>query len=642
MINIQNNAVIGIDLGTYNSAATVNLGDETAMLRPREGQTDQGICFPSFVEFSESGELLRVGEFARRSLPVNPERVVWGVKRLIGKSYSEVKASGDLNRFQYKILEGRDGSCRIQVGKTEYSPTEISSMILRKIKTDAEADFNPIGNIVSEATITVPAYFSPFQRSETEVAAKMAGFEKVHLIPEPTAAALAYKVNAESKNQYIAVIDLGAGTLDVTIAMLYLDEQNLLQTSEKGHSGHTALGGLDIDDAILNAVVRTHRLRDVMKDSHGQARLRAEIERAKIELSESYKACIKFNYGKGVVDLVLTREEIESAVQPVIEQCRGPIRIALNEAGLRPADLAHVLLVGGPMKMPAMRQLIQEELSENTRLVSEVESIDLRGFPVNPMEAVARGAVMGSFGAITPHAYGVLVDSAYFELIPRRTRYPCENSTYHLASDRRRSMAINVIQKALDPKTNQEVYIMLGIFQFDYHPEPGESRIQVNAEYTENGILNLTVVQPSTMVRLPLYNLSRLEGRKISKPSTPLPIQPPTYNTPPPATRGGLGGPMMPPPSVVWSQQELEEAIRTSNRLLPIVRARIGRASSEDRAHLELVTNELTQTIANRGGQDLNTITPQLRNLNRALLMALYSSRLIEQQELEQFQRNIV
>jgi molecular chaperone DnaK len=643
------NIAIGIDLGTYNSAASVNLGDGPIMLQAKEGLTDQGISFPSFVEFDGQGEFLRAGEYARRSIQANPERVVWGVKRLIGKSYDQVKKSGDLERFQYKVFKGRDGSCRIKVGKREYSPTEISSFVLRKIKEDAEANFNPIGFPVTEATITVPAYFGPFQKAETEQAARMAGFDKVHLIPEPTAAALAYKLRVEKQNQYIAVIDLGAGTLDVTIALLYLDNDGALQTTEKGHGGDTTLGGLDIDDVILQDITKKHRLHSVMKDSSGKAKLRAEIERVKIELSTKQQAQMRFSFSKGNVDVQVSRRDIESAMYPIVQRCQGPIRIALQEANLQPQDVSHVLLVGGPTKMPIIRKLIIDEFAKNPNVVQEIRSIDHEGFPVNPMEAVARGAILGMFGGITPHAYGIMLYGSYYEMIPRRTRYPCSNSTSHIVSGRKRSMTLSLIQKAVDPQNYQEVYMMLGIFQFDYRPESGQTSIQIEAEYTDNGVLNLQVLQPSTMVGLPLYNVSKLEGKKISKPSTPLPITPPTINVQPPGPsggggpfgRGGPGGqPGGQPLAESWSQDELQVAIRISNRLTQVAQARLHQTSIEDKERIEGIVSNINQWKGN-SWEDINIRTPQIRNLNKSLLHALITSRLIDPQEARELQKGI-
>ncbi len=635
-MNGEENVVIGIDLGTYNSAAAILMGDKPIMLHSQEGPTDQGMSFPSFVEFDESGEYVRAGEMARRAMPLSPDRVVWGVKRIIGKSYKEAKKSRDIERFQYKIFEGRDGSCRIKVGRKEYSPTDISRYILEKIKRDAEAGFNPIGCSITEAVITVPAYFGPFQKAETEQAAKAAGFKKVHLIPEPTSAALAYKLRVERKNQYIGVIDLGAGTLDVTIALLYLDNNGLLQTEEKGHGGDTALGGLDMDDAILQYAINKYKLGYVMKNEHGKARLRTEIENAKIRLSRECETKVSFAFAKGDVNIVLTRQDVEAAVSSVVERCRGPIAIALREANLQPTDVSHVVLVGGPTMMQAVQTMIIEEFAENPTVVQELKSIGQEGFPVNPMEAVASGAVLGKFGGITPHTYGILVEGTYYEMIPRRQRYPCMSSASYGFPGSKRSFTLGLVQKALDPQTYQEIHLMLGIFQFDYRPEPGRTGVQIVAEYTENGVLNLRIEQPSAMVSLPLYNVSKLEGRRISKPPTPVPIRPPS-----PTPAGDPSGPIgQPPPEKVsqWSQNELDDAIRRANRVISVVQNRIDRAPSEDRRRIEDLVGDLKHWIG-ASWEDLNTRTPQIRNQVRALLNALVASGLMSREELVELQR---
>ena len=187
--------LIGIDLGTHNSAACVLLGSEPILLQPEEGAAEQGMCFPS---------------------------VVWGVKRLIGKSYDQAVAAGDIRRYSYQIERDSGGGCLIRIGSHRYTSRQITTLILQKIKQDAEADFNPIGEVVEEAVITVPAYFSPLQKHETEQAALAAGFRRVYLLPEPTAAASAYRLKVEREDQYAVVVDLGAGTLDVTVALLYL------------------------------------------------------------------------------------------------------------------------------------------------------------------------------------------------------------------------------------------------------------------------------------------------------------------------------------------------------------------------------------------------------------------------------------
>lgn len=618
--------VIGIDLGTYNSLASVMLHDRPVILKPGEGVTDQGMCFPSFVEFDEEGNPVRAGEYARRSMHLYPERVVWGVKRLIGKSYQEARE--DISRFQYRVKKADDGSCRIVVGKKEYSPLEVSSILLKKIKEDAEAGFNPIGRPIEEAVITVPAYFGPIQKAQTEMAARMAGFAKVHLIPESTASALAYRLTAESKDQYIAVVDLGAGTLDVTVALLYRDERGFLQTVEKGHGGNTALGGLDFDDAILKYLVDRHRLQQVMKDPQGRSRLLTETGKAKIRLSKDMETQIAFTYSRGKVDVPLRRQEIEQAIEALLEKCRGPVRIALKEAGLSPEEISQVLLVGGPTMMPAVRMMVSGEFAGNSRVMREIADIERSGFPVNPMEAVATGAVLGEFGGITPHAYGILLDGAYYELIPRRQRYPCSNYAAFRTSAGQRSLVLNFIQKAVDPDSYQEVFFMLGIFQFDYCPEPGHTSFQIEAQYTDNGVLDLRIIQPSTMIALPLYSVSRLEGRKIPRPRSPMPIQPPHVDPPPD----------LKPAS--WTAEQLKHAIFSANCAMSIAQARHKRAAEEDRQKIGQIVEDLRHWLDNNL-ENIDIRTPQIGNLSRALLNALVVAGLIERQELVELQKNI-
>lgn len=621
-------ASIGIDLGTYNSVATVSLGGVPILLRSREGQTDQGVCFPSFVEFDADGTVKRVGADARQSLSVNPEFVVWGVKRLIGKSYDEVKKSGDLDRFQYRVGKGRDGSCRIIVGNKEYSPTEVSSFVLQKIKEDAEADFNQINAPVTEASVTVPAFFSPFQRAETERAARLAGFEVVRLIPEPTAAALAYKLQMAQETEIIVVTDIGAGTFDVTIALMYQDKNGLIQTAEKSHGGNTALGGLDIDDALFKYVVSRFGVKDVVRDSHGQARLRAELEQAKITLSDAQRTTVAFDVGQRKVEFELTRQDVETATEPVIRRCEGPIDVALREAGLATGDVAHVLLIGGPTKMPIYQHVLAQKFYDNPQVARDLAAIEHDGFPVNPMEAVGLGAVLGSFGGITPHSYGVVLDGNYFELIPRRTRYPCTNTASTPVSGRKRSMSLQLLQQEVDPANFQEVFSLLGVFQFDYRPEE-DGYAEVEAVYTENGLLNLKIVQPSSRIELPLYGVSKLEGRRVARPRTPLPTGTPTYT----GGEGGIPGavPSEPPPAK-WTQQDLQTAIRAANRLRGIALARMAEAAPEDRRNLEQLLSALDEQIGNVS-EDVSTRTPQLRNLNRALVISLLAGHLISPAE---------
>jgi len=617
--------VIGIDLGSYNSGASVLLGENPTMVKSREGVTEQGAGFPSFVEFDEAGELLRVGEIARRGIDVHPDRVVWGAKRLIGKSYRQVRQSGDHERFQYRIAEGADGGCQIMVGHRGYTPTQIASFVLAKIKADAESAFNPVGGPVRDCVITVPAYFGPLQKAETTKAAELAGFDSVLLIPEPTSAALAYKLQLPRTTQYVVVIDLGAGTLDVTVALLYIDDKGVLRTQEQGHGGDTALGGIDIDHAILDAIAKRHRLKRVTRDPLGRARLRGEVERAKIRLSTEDIAHLAFAHGRGAVDLVVSRAEVEAAAMPWLDRCRAPIRIALREAGITATDVTHVLLVGGPTQMPSFRAMVADEFRANPRVLSELAAIDTQGFPVNPMEAVARGAVLGSFGSITPHGYGIMLGRGYSELIPRRSQYPCDNTRHWDYPGGGRSVRLGLIQREIDSRTNREVYTELGSYQFDYRPEPGAVQIEVEAQYSANGTLDFTISQLSTGVSMRLHDVNRFEGQQIRTPSTPLPGPPPTV-APPPAAGGGGHQPAMPARN--WSQGAHDSVIRVATQVLRIARAR---PHTGDERTAESV-DRLAQAIGDRF-DDVDTKTPRVANLVREVCHQLHVTGLLTAEE---------
>ncbi len=618
--------LIGIDLGTYNSAACVLVGDEPMLLRPEEGATEQGLCFPSVVEFDEAGALVQAGERARRSLPVYPQSVVWGVKRLIGRPYEAAQASGDIERYAYRIEKGTDGSCAIRVGPQLYSPREITTFILQKIKRDAEANFNPIGRPVQEAVITVPAYFDPVQKHETELAALAAGFDRVYLLPEPTAAASAHRLKVAQENQYAVVIDLGAGTLDVTAALLFLDDHGNLQTVEKGHGGDTALGGLDMDDAWMRFVTKRFRLQQLVQDPRGRMRLRTELERAKIALSTAETTEVAFAWQEGPVKLSLSRQTLEEAVQPIVERVRGPIRVALQEAGLAPEEVTRVLLVGGPTLMPIVRRTVADEFRQNPPVVEDLAALAARGFLVHPMEAVARGAVLGVSGKITPHGYGLRLSQHYYELLPRRQRYPCEGKLYIGYWGVDRTLDVELIRQAIDPATLHEEYTCLGTFQFDCVAEAGTMTFEFAWMYTDNGVLNLKVCQPGGAY-MPLYDVSRLDGHQIARPIRALPTQFIDSQTPRPKVR-----------REPWSERELQHATSLGRHVLELAEQRIESLPAVQRPRLRDLVDQLMRLLS-EDHFGPNHRTPLIRDLSRAILNLLWVSRQIDASELTTLRR---
>jgi hypothetical protein len=250
------------------------------------------------------------------------------------------------------------------------------------------------------------------------------------------------------------------------------------------------------------------------------------------------------------------------------------------------------------------------------------------------MEAVARGSVLGTFGGITPHAYGVVVNDSYYELLPRRSRYPCSNSSSMMVPGRRRSMALQLIQQELDPANLQEVYSLLGIFQFDYSPEQDDSNVQISASYSDNGVLDLKIVQPSSMIELPLYGVSKLAGKRINKPSGQLPIGTPKFT-------GGsapVGGSSLPSPPQQWTQRDLEAAVRKANGLRTLAAARLGKAMPADQQSLQKILASMSEWIGNNWA-DPGVRAPQIRNLNTALINLLVSSRLLSPEEFRELQK---
>lgn len=623
----QPSDLIGIDLGTYTSAACVLIGGQPVLLRSEEGGTDPGMSFPSVVEFDETGEFVQAGELARRSLPIYPTTVVWGVKRLIGRSYDVAEESGELARYGYRIERDTDGSCAICVGNRRYSPRQVTSLLLRKIKADAEADFNPIGRPVREAVITVPAYFDPLQKLETEQAAVDAGFEQVYLLPEPTAAASAYRLKVVQENQYVVVVDLGAGTLDVTVALLYLDAHGQLQTVEKSHGGDTALGGVDMDDEWLAYAAQRFKLDHLLRDPQGQMRLRVELERAKIELSTAEETCLSFAWKGSPVTIPLRRCELEEAVQGTVERCRQPLRIALEEAGLDASDISHVMLVGGPTMMPIVQRTIAEEFSQNPQLVADLQALVAQRL-VHPMEAVARGAVLGAVGKIAPHGYGILIGDVYFELFERRQRYPSRGVLGLMYSGEENTIAFSLLRHALNQQTGRDEHIQIGIFEFDCIPSRSVLHFRIDWIYSENGVLQLEVQQPGGAF-MPLYEVSRLDGHPIASPRLPALDE----ESDRPVFQG-------PPERKPWTLVELQQAVRFGRRMMQAAQEKLDEAQGEQRANILRLAGQLEKWLDDDAA-DANHRTPHLRDLGRALLNLLCVNRLLNAGELADLKRDL-
>ncbi|MEM0374749.1 MAG: molecular chaperone DnaK [Nitrososphaerota archaeon] len=461
--------IIGIDLGTTSSAAAVVIGGRPVIIPSSEGLTPYGKYFPSYVALTKDGQLL-VGEPARRQAVMNPEGTVTGWKRKMGTDYKYV-------------LHGR-----------EFTPQQLSAFLLQKIKRDAEAF---LGEPVKKAVITVPAYFNDNQRQATKDAATIAGLEVVRLINEPTAAALAYGLDKLEQELRILVFDLGGGTLDVTIMEM---GQGVFEV--KATSGDTQLGGRDMDEALLRYVVEEFRKQtgiDLTRDPQAMNRLREAVEKAKIELSSVYETEINLPFiafdssGPKHLQMTITRAKLEELVRPIVERCRGPIMQALQDAKLRPEDIDKIILIGGPTRMPIVREFLKEVLGKEPE----------RG--VDPMEAVAIGAaiqaaiISGEMTGkdivlldVTPLTLGVEVLGGLVEpIIERNTTIPVRRSkVFTTAADFQTSVVVHVVQ---GERPLAKDNISLGQLILDgIPPAPrGVPRIEVTFDINADGILTV-------------------------------------------------------------------------------------------------------------------------------------------------------
>jgi molecular chaperone DnaK len=468
--------IIGIDLGTSNSAASVMIGGKPTIIQAAEGTSVGGKAFPSYVAFTKDGQLL-VGEPARRQMVTNPEGTIVAAKRKMGTD------------FKFRVYD------------KEYTPQQISSFILQKIKRDSEAY---IGETVDKAVITVPAYFNDNQRQATKDAGEIAGLEVVRIINEPTAASLAYGLDKVSKDLKIMVFDLGGGTLDVTIMEM---GGGVFQV--KSTSGDTQLGGTDMDNSVIEYIVQEFKSQtsiDIRNDKAAMMRIKEAAEKAKIELSnvmstEINLPFLSYDASSGPKNLVLTlsRSKLEELLRPIIERCKTPMLQAIEDAKLKPAEIDKIILIGGPTRMPIVQQFITSVMSKEPE----------RG--IDPMEAVAMGAaVQGAIIAgdvttdillvdVTPLTLGVEVLGGLKEpLIDRNTTIPTKKSkVFTTAADYQNAVTVHVVQ---GERSMAADCVSLGMFNLSgIPPAPrGIPQVEVTFDIDANGILNVTAKDLAT------------------------------------------------------------------------------------------------------------------------------------------------
>ncbi|ABC77738.1 molecular chaperone DnaK [Syntrophus aciditrophicus] len=479
--------IIGIDLGTTNSCVAVMEGGDPVVIANQEGNRTT----PSIVAFTESGERL-VGQVAKRQAVTNSENTVYAVKRLIGRKYNSKEVQYDKSISPFKISEAPNGDAQIEVRGRAYSPAEISSMVLVKMKQTAE-DY--LGEKITDAVITVPAYFNDSQRQATKDAGKIAGLNVLRIINEPTAAALAYGLD-KKKDEKIAVFDLGGGTFDISILEL---GEGVFEV--KSTNGDTHLGGEDFDQRIIDYLVSEFKKDqgiDIRSDKMALQRLKEAAEKAKMELSSSMETDINLPFitadasGPKHMNIKLTRARMEALVEELIDRLEGPCRTALKDAGLSPKDIDEVILVGGMTRMPRVQQKVKEIFDREPH----------KG--VNPDEVVAVGAAIqgGVLGGevkdvllldVTPLSLGIeTLGGVMTKLIEKNTTIPTRKSQiFSTAADNQPAVSIHVLQGERSMAGDNRT---LGRFDLvGIPPAPrGIPQIEVTFDIDANGIVHVS------------------------------------------------------------------------------------------------------------------------------------------------------
>lgn len=508
--------IIGIDLGTTNSCVSVMQGQEPTVVPNTEGMRTT----PSIVAIGKDGQRM-VGILAKRQIVMNPENTIYSAKRLIGRMFDEIKPL--ISKLSFKVVKGKDGEPEIVLDGKDRKPPEISAMVLAKLKADAEAF---LGEPVTEAVITVPAYFNDSQRQATKDAGKIAGLDVKRIINEPTAAALAYGLDKKNKASKVAVYDLGGGTFDVSILDLGDGVFEVMSTN-----GDTQLGGDDFDNAIVTYILEEFKKSegiDLSTDKLSLQRIRDEAEKAKCELSTLQEREINLPYitstasGPKHLQIKLSRAKLESLVADLITRTEGPCKQAIKDAKINPSEIDEIILVGGQTRMPAVQEMVKKIFGKEPH----------KG--INPDEVVAIGAaiqggvLMGDVKDIllldvTPLSLGLeTLGGVMTKLIERNTTVPTSKSqTFSTAADNQTSVEVHVLQGERSMASDNK---SLGKFNLDgIPPAPrGVPQVEVTFDIDANGILHVKAIEKATNKEQKITisgtsNMSEAEIEKMRK-----------------------------------------------------------------------------------------------------------------------------